>query len=69
MTYGESKKLVSSSVADLRTALELKFSVTDAFLVKLFLPEVEDYIEWDSECELMVASQPSSKIWKIVVEK
>ena len=68
-TYGETKKLVSSAVKDLKTAIELKFSVKDPFLIKLYVTEVEDYIEWDSDSELMVAAEPSSKIWKVVIEK
>ena len=68
-TYGDTKKLVSSAVKDLKTAIELKFSVKDPFLIKLYVTEVEDYIEWDSDSEMMVAAEPSSKIWKVVIEK
>ena len=68
-TYGKTKKLVSSAVSDLKTAIELKFSVKDPFLIKLYVSEVEDYIEWDSDSEMMVAAEPSSKIWKVVIEK
>ena len=68
-TYGETKKLVTTAVSDLKTAIELKFKVKDPFIIKLYVAEVEDYIEWDSDSEMMVAAENSSKIWKVVIEK
>ena len=61
--------MVTCSLSELPSTVETKFSVRKPYMIKLFLAEVDDYIEWDKESELMVASEPSSKIWKIIVEK
>ncbi len=68
-TYGETKKLISCAIGDLNRSIETKFSVVAPFLVKMYLAEVEDYIEWDSDTESVVTAEPNTKIWKITVEK